>query len=409
MAHITSPTQDPLRQVKQTARVRTRISVNTRATWYQSSPDEPHSSTVIERVHEIAQAEFRRFHQLRTVEVRAARAGCVDFVERIEAGQHCSSCSCMEALRAPNFHGLWPLPVSLGERATPPRTPQPDSATRGDTGAHSVPVVAESISHGVARTSPAQPGASAETGKERLERGQENMTSQDSLTWTAGPGYLFATDDHGRYVIERHGQGRKFWGVTFPDGTYRHNALTQAAAKLQAELWEPDPQLVQLVELVEYGAQRHEYDDVQYVEAGEQSGGTDDNAGDDASSDADETPAVAAGNPSDESDDHAGDGGQDFVTIVDESQEVVTSSWGTDRERSDRVKEFRRHALAQLPAAVEARARIDADIARLVEEARTPNPHAYYDYGMPTWEQIGKALGVTKQSAQAKYGKKPGS
>jgi len=76
-----------------------------------------------------------------------------------------------------------------------------------------------------------------------------------------------------------------------------------------------------------------------------------------------------------------------------------------DRESVPAIRERRKAALDNLTKLAELRAALELAIATNVAQAREANA-SYYDYGAPTWETIGKALGVTKQSAQAKYGGK---
>lgn len=66
------------------------------------------------------------------------------------------------------------------------------------------------------------------------------------------------------------------------------------------------------------------------------------------------------------------------------------------------LRERRAVALRQIEQLALFRAQADVLIARAVGVARKSGG-SYYDYGQPTWEQIGKALGITKQSAQARF------
>ena len=235
-----------------------------------------------------------------------------------------------------------------------------------------------------------------------------------ALAWVHVDGRAVAGDHRGSFVVRRHGEGRKYWGVTYPDGTYTHNARTQAEAKLQAGAWEPDETLVQLVD-----GKSAEPDD-EFPICNDCGRGLTSVVGDgvnaqlcdqcDAdqldqlvdpwSDEPDDAPAAAAV-ASVEADDDAGMSGQDFLPDAGDD-------WQTAREKQDNLRRHRRSALECIPSLVAARASLDAQIAEMVERARLTSG-SYYDYDRPTWEQIGKALGVTKQSAQAKYGKRPTS
>lgn len=68
------------------------------------------------------------------------------------------------------------------------------------------------------------------------------------------------------------------------------------------------------------------------------------------------------------------------------------------------IRDRRREAMRNLQELGRLRDALEELIAGNVEIARTLNS-AYYDYGAPTWAEIGKALGVTKQAAQARYGR----
>lgn len=180
---------------------------------------------------------------------------------------------------------------------------------------------------------------------------------------------IAANSDHGvRFFVGRHGEGRKYWGVTYPDSTYTHNALTQAEAKLQAESWEPDSELVQLL------------DDAEISESGA----------------ADVMPAAAVKS-----------GPTDVVELVDALVVEVRSRPVENRGRGwgyQDAGQTQREALAAIAELAQLRAAVDRAITAQVAVARTSTGSAWYS-NAATWAHIGEALGVTKQSAQAKYGK----
>lgn len=184
-----------------------------------------------------------------------------------------------------------------------------------------------------------------------------------------------------RFFIRRHGEGRKYWGVTYPDGTYTHNALTQAEAKLQAESWKPDPELVQLLD-----------DDALSV------------LHDSAcipSTGPDATPAAAVESASP-------DGGDvDLVMLVDT---VVIAARNRDVPRGGRgwgyqdAGESQRRALIAIEELVKLRGVVATALRAQVAMARNNTGTQWYS-NAATWSDVGAALGVSKQSAQAKYGK----
>lgn len=71
------------------------------------------------------------------------------------------------------------------------------------------------------------------------------------------------------------------------------------------------------------------------------------------------------------------------------------------------LRERRAVALRNLHALADLRGAVERAICEQVATARTA-AGSYYDYGAPTWEDVGKALGVTKQAAQNRYGSKKG-
>jgi hypothetical protein len=69
----------------------------------------------------------------------------------------------------------------------------------------------------------------------------------------------------------------------------------------------------------------------------------------------------------------------------------------------DRLRAQRYNAMRNLEILSLLRNRIDTLISENVAKARVQGAK-YHDYDAPTWEQIGHALGVTKQAVQRKYG-----
>ena len=66
------------------------------------------------------------------------------------------------------------------------------------------------------------------------------------------------------------------------------------------------------------------------------------------------------------------------------------------------LRERRRAAMENLHALAMLRSRVEAAIRENVAIART-SASSWYDYDPPTWEEIGRALGVTKQAAASRY------
>ena len=98
--------------------------------------------------------------------------------------------------------------------------------------------------------------------------------------------------------------------------------------------------------------------------------------------------------------------GDDWIDVTTDPERVFAQLLDTI-DRSAPIRERRKRAMSNLAKLAELRAAVEGAISENVAQAREVNS-AYYDYGAPTWEQIGKALGVTKQSAQARYtAKKP--
>lgn len=160
-------------------------------------------------------------------------------------------------------------------------------------------------------------------------------------------------NSHGKFEVTRHAGGRKYWGVLYPDGTYTHTARTQGEAKEQAEAWSPDPTLIAL--------------DVSL------SGNAD-------------TPAARA-----------------VSGVIDTSRGCFVPKkrgWNANGDAGNAAKE----ALAALRALVDLRAAVEEAIRDQVSTART-NTATGWCSNVATWDEIGEAMRVTKQSAQARFGK----
>lgn len=151
---------------------------------------------------------------------------------------------------------------------------------------------------------------------------------------------------HWSFTIRRHGEGRKYWEVHYPDGTWTHSALSLKAAKTQAASWEPDPSLAELPEPPSLAA------------------------------------AVVSG-------------------VIDSAPPLTFPRNGYSYQSAG---EKQRRALSVIAALVELRAETELAIRHQVELARI-NTGGNWNSNAAVWEEVGKALGVTKQSAQAKYGK----
>lgn len=65
------------------------------------------------------------------------------------------------------------------------------------------------------------------------------------------------------------------------------------------------------------------------------------------------------------------------------------------------LRERRAVAMKNLALLADLRAACDRAMAEAVTTARSSG--GSYDWNQPTWEQIGRAIGITKQSAQARY------
>lgn len=178
-----------------------------------------------------------------------------------------------------------------------------------------------------------------------------------------------------RITVARHGEGRKYWGVTYPDGTYEHSALSQAEAKQQAERWTPDTTLTVLAGTESVKADRS---------PGGSSGGVD--------------AAAAAGMLS---------GELDAVELVDL---VVQNAVGREIPRGGRgwgyqdAGDSQKRALTALGDLAALRQAVEGAIRAQVAVARNNTGSSWYS-NAATWADVGAALGVTKQSAQAKFGR----
>lgn len=164
----------------------------------------------------------------------------------------------------------------------------------------------------------------------------------------ADSGAYVLRNERGLFTVQRHGEGRKYWGVTYPDGTYTHTALTQAEAKAQAETWEADPTLVQL-ELRQVSLTRELVDSI--IEGAE-------------------------------------------PMKPDQSYYSYTSV-GADQQK----------ALGALRELRALRDDVETAIREQVEIARK-DTHGGWSSNAATWDHVGKALGVTKQSAASRFGVK---
>lgn len=165
----------------------------------------------------------------------------------------------------------------------------------------------------------------------------------------ADSGALVMRTDAGVFTVQRHGEGRKYWGVTYPDGTYTHTALTQGEAKEQAEAWEPDPTLVQL-EL-----------------------------------------------------------GQDALTrelvarVIADAEPMKPAGRGYYSYNSTGEKQQK--ALGALRDLKALRDAVETAIREQVEVARTNTGNSWTS-NAARWDDVGEALGVTKQSAASRFGVK---
>lgn len=176
------------------------------------------------------------------------------------------------------------------------------------------------------------------------------MTSK-IVIWQREPdGAIFGVDQKTLegYTITRHPGGRKYWGVTYPDHTYTHSALTLSEAKQQAEAWEPDPTLVEL-------------------EVGQ--------------------PSLTE---------------QLLASIISEAEPLTptTSYYGYNTSG-----EPQRKALGALRDLRALRELVETAIREQVAIART-NTGSNWSSNAATWEHVGQALGVTKQSVASRYGVK---
>lgn len=214
------------------------------------------------------------------------------------------------------------------------------------------------------------------------------------LIWDRVGDSLRALDERGTFTVARHGEGRKYWGVSYPDGTYTHSALTQTEAKQQAESWAPDKSLVALsgIDDARDRDQSEVPDDEYRVEFANEP----------------RQPALTV---------HAGVAGQATLTheLAESSSMTPAGAVSAIIDAAPAIKiqpnnpySYNSHGKAQtralqvLAALVELRAETEAAIRHQVQIART-NTGNSWNSNAATWEDVGKALGVTKQSAQARY------
>jgi hypothetical protein len=192
------------------------------------------------------------------------------------------------------------------------------------------------------------------------------VSAWERATWRTD-GALYRETEEGRFFVMRHGEGRKYWGVQYPDGTYTHSALTKAEAKQQAEAWQRDPSLTTL--------------------AGSQSANPDTELqGATESVSTDVSPAAAVVSA--------------FVDALS-SREFKRAQKGWDQRTAGDAQQRALGILRELAAL---RAAVDEAILDQVAKARKNTGSDWYP-NSATWADVGAALGVTKQSAQARFGK----
>lgn len=195
------------------------------------------------------------------------------------------------------------------------------------------------------------------------------MSEWQRATWRTDSA-MYLDTERGRFFVMRHGEGRKYWGVQHPDGTYTHSALTQAEAKRQAEAWEPDATLTTLV---------------------------------------DAPPAAAAAEARDvDTPSSTVDGLRVLVELVDvivrkarERGESNPTGRGYGYQATGNTQQGALEAIRDLVAL---RGVVERAINAQVAVARHNSGRSWYS-NAATWSDIGEALGVSKQGAQAKYGK----
>lgn len=204
--------------------------------------------------------------------------------------------------------------------------------------------------------------------------------------WTRdSQGTLWLDDTRGHFTVRRHGEGRKYWGVTYPDGTYTHNALTASAAKAQAQSWRPDPSLVSLSDNL----------DGEFIDGGDSSHGAEYlNVSSSRSGPVPAPSAVGTGYPP-----LTPAGAVSAIIDGAPAVKIATAAYSYNDTGASQQK-----ALSAVVALAELRAEVEASIAQQIALARANTSHQWGS-NSATWEQVGKALGVTKQSAQSRYGK----
>jgi hypothetical protein len=221
-----------------------------------------------------------------------------------------------------------------------------------------------------------------------------------SDTWVNFGGAYRLTDADGdeRGRVTRHGAGRSHWDALFPDGTSA-TTTSLSAAKALVEAWEPDDSLTELdlgdgraepeenfwddrtTPLAYAGELSGEYDGELAV-AGE-SGRDDDDAGDPSGWTVEQLVShlIALG------------GVLDGDAAAPQAKGYGTTSPGTDQKE----------ALKRLRGLARLRSSIEIAIIDQVDEARKNTGNSWYP-NSATWELVGAALGVAKQSAATRYG-----
>ena len=199
--------------------------------------------------------------------------------------------------------------------------------------------------------------------------------------------------------VTRHGSGRSHWDALFPDGTST-KVTSLSAAKALCEAWKPDSTLVTLTPPIDGqgGLTVDQDDDWPWNDEDdvEETGETDTPS----TSGQDTLPvAAAAALTSESTDDELIAMLTALATILDgntappKPHRYGTTSAG--KEQQDALKAVR--GLARLRRLVE-----EAVIVQ-VDESRRNTGSSYYP-NAATWELVGAALGVTKQSARTRYG-----
>ena len=224
-----------------------------------------------------------------------------------------------------------------------------------------------------------------------------------SAAWIVDDGvYELWTDDEKLGTVQRHGAGRSHWDALLPDGTST-TVTSLSAAKALCEAWKPDSTLVTLTppRSEQLGPEDAVYDDDVWDDDNddyddvEETGETDTPS----TSGQDTLPvAAAAALTSESTDDELIAMLTALATILDgntappKPHRYGTTSAG--KEQQDALKAVR--GLARLRRLVEQAVIVQVDESRRSGSSYYPNA--------ATWELVGAALGVTKQSARTRYG-----